>query len=240
MDCVKTNLRRDEKHLRFGIWCALYKRFDGIYCIFLSSLSSDLLAYVLWIEAIVWEQQQCIRIPFMLTKIRFRTVSGLLTKLYSYSLATWGGGGGGDLLLTFAALCKCRFQYKFLMWHKRNYLRLDSVGHIKNKQVFSIALFYGFPNGPRDPHLNCYLWIYLIYGLHILKFYVIWGRYMWDCTTTQKFTIITIIVIYFSFTQTHSVNNSVRYLWYKYMTLSWIHTYSKSWEDLSCILRMTV
>ena len=103
------------------------------------------------------------------------------------------------------------------MWHKRNFLRLDSVGYIKNKQVVSIALFYGFLNGPRDPHLKCYLWIYLIYGLHILIFYVIRGRYMWDCTTTQKCTIITIIVIYFSFTQTNSVNNSVRYLWYKYM-----------------------
>ena len=30
MDWAKTIARGDEKHLRFGIWCGLYSRFDGI------------------------------------------------------------------------------------------------------------------------------------------------------------------------------------------------------------------
>ena len=29
MDCSKTTARRSEKHLSFGIWCVLYKRFYG-------------------------------------------------------------------------------------------------------------------------------------------------------------------------------------------------------------------
>ena len=29
MDWAKTTARRDKKHLKFGIWCILYKRFDS-------------------------------------------------------------------------------------------------------------------------------------------------------------------------------------------------------------------
>ena len=29
MDWVKTAAKRDEKHLRFGIWCVLYYKMDG-------------------------------------------------------------------------------------------------------------------------------------------------------------------------------------------------------------------
>ena len=32
MDWAKTTTRWDKKHLRFGIWCSLYHRFDGIFC----------------------------------------------------------------------------------------------------------------------------------------------------------------------------------------------------------------
>ena len=31
MDCAKTTARQDGKHLRFGIWCALYQRFNDIH-----------------------------------------------------------------------------------------------------------------------------------------------------------------------------------------------------------------
>ena len=33
MDWGKTTTRRDGKHLSFGIWCALYKMFNGNFCI---------------------------------------------------------------------------------------------------------------------------------------------------------------------------------------------------------------
>ena len=39
--CAKTTGSRDEKHLSFGIWCALYKRFYGI-------MAATLWALLLW------------------------------------------------------------------------------------------------------------------------------------------------------------------------------------------------
>ena len=33
MDWTKTTARRDEKHFGFDIWCVLYKRFYGIFCL---------------------------------------------------------------------------------------------------------------------------------------------------------------------------------------------------------------
>ena len=44
IDCAKTIARRDEKHLSFGIWCVLYKSFDGIYHRADSRLASSLWA----------------------------------------------------------------------------------------------------------------------------------------------------------------------------------------------------
>ena len=64
IDCVKTMARQDKKHLSFGIWCTLYKRFDDISfrvtslalrqsCDYLTTSDCKILSFIL-LHSIVW------------------------------------------------------------------------------------------------------------------------------------------------------------------------------------------
>ena len=49
MDWSKTTARRDQKHLSFGIWCALYYRVDGTVCWALSGQKLAGIHFCLWV-----------------------------------------------------------------------------------------------------------------------------------------------------------------------------------------------